>query len=499
MSERAIDARSSGPASSAASPAKLADGDERVAGRDERAEGRSAGDKSHITRRSLAAADTLALLAAMAFAELAVAAGDQAAKDFALTILVLPLWVALFKIYGLYDRDDKRVTHSTVDDLPKLFHALVVGSLGVWAYSKLVCPDPLGLEQGVVFFSTALFLIVAARTAVRTIVIPRYAREQVAFIGTGPLGDILLRKIRRHPEYGLDPVGYLAHANGPALEGSPYLGDPATDLNLVCQRRNVHRVVVLPTNVGMAHADLVRLCTELNLKVSVVPNLVEVLGSAVEMDDLEGVSVLGISPPELSRSSQALKRAMDLILASCAVFIAAPLMVGAAVAIRITSAGPILFSQERIGRGGRRFRILKFRTMVPDAETREAELRAQSRHPAWLLLDDDPRVTRVGKALRRTSIDELPQLLNVLKGDMSLVGPRPMSPIVDKEIQGWGRKRLDLTPGITGLWQALGRTTIPFEEMINLDYLYVTNWSLWADLRLLLRTARVILSRRGAN
>jgi lipopolysaccharide/colanic/teichoic acid biosynthesis glycosyltransferase len=137
--------------------------------------------------------------------------------------------------------------------------------------------------------------------------------------------------------------------------------------------------------------------------------------------------------------------------------------------------------------------------MVQDAEEKAKDLLALSSHPAWLMLDNDPRVTRVGRVLRRTSLDEFPQLLNVLRGDMSLVGPRPLTPEDDQHISGWGRRRLDLTPGITGLWQVLGRTTIPFEEMVKLDYLYVTNWSLWQDIRLLIHTLPAVVRQRGAN
>jgi len=179
--------------------------------------------------------------------------------------------------------------------------------------------------------------------------------------------------------------------------------------------------------------------------------------------------------------------------------LAAPVMLAVAVAVKRDSAGPILFRHKRVGRGGRPLRVPKFRTMVVDAEALRAPLLARSRDPHWLLLDDDPRVTRLGRVLRRTSLDELPQLWSVLKGDMSLVGPRPLVEDEDRQITGWGRGRLDLTPGLTGLWQVLGRTSIPFEEMVKLDYVYVTNWSLWGDVMLLLRTLPVLLTKRGAN
>jgi lipopolysaccharide/colanic/teichoic acid biosynthesis glycosyltransferase len=175
------------------------------------------------------------------------------------------------------------------------------------------------------------------------------------------------------------------------------------------------------------------------------------------------------------------------------------IFIGIAIAIKLDSRGPVFFRQDRVGRRGRSFTLLKFRTMVPDAEQKAEGLWEQSDDPNWLKLDNDPRVTRVGRFLRHTSLDELPQLLNVLRGDMSLVGPRPLIPLEDEQITGWSRTRLELAPGITGLWQVLGRTSIPFEEMIKLDCLYVTNWSMWMDLKLILRTVPAVVLRRGAN
>jgi lipopolysaccharide/colanic/teichoic acid biosynthesis glycosyltransferase len=201
----------------------------------------------------------------------------------------------------------------------------------------------------------------------------------------------------------------------------------------------------------------------------------------------------------LSRSSRGVKRAMDIAGALVLLALAAPVMLVVAGLLKLESEGPVLFRHERVGRGGRRFRIAKFRTMVEGAEAMAEGLRGRSRDPDWLLLDRDPRVTRLGRLLRVSSLDELPQLWNVLKGDMSLVGPRPLVPAEDEQVTGWRRGRLDLTPGLTGLWQVLGRTSLPFEEMVKLDYVYVTNWSAGRDLQLLLRTIPVLLSRRGAN
>jgi lipopolysaccharide/colanic/teichoic acid biosynthesis glycosyltransferase len=223
------------------------------------------------------------------------------------------------------------------------------------------------------------------------------------------------------------------------------------------------------------------------------------MGSAVEIDDVEGITLLGLNPPWLPRSSRVVKRMMDLLIASVMLIVLSPLLIILAIAVKLDSRGPVFFTQERVGKGGRRLRVIKFRTMTADAEHRRAELLAQSTDPNWLKLDHDPRITRLGRPMRLLSLDEIPQLWNVLRGEMSMVGPRPLIPSEDELVKGWLRGRLDLTPGLTGYWQVLGRTRIPFEEMVKLDYLYVTTWSLWQDIRLMLRTLPVVLGRHGAN
>jgi exopolysaccharide biosynthesis polyprenyl glycosylphosphotransferase len=245
--------------------------------------------------------------------------------------------------------------------------------------------------------------------------------------------------------------------------------------------------------------EVLRRCRELRVKVSVLPQLFDVMGPSVEIDDIEGVTMLGIAPPVFPRSSRFLKRTMDVVGALAALVAVAPLLAVIAIAIRLDSPGPVLFRQQRIGRRGKPFALVKFRTMVADAEERRAALLAESSDPHWLHLEHDPRITRLGRLLRLSSLDEVPQLWNVLRGEMSLVGPRPILESEDRQLDGWRRSRVDLTPGLTGLWQVLGRTRIPFEEMVKLDYLYVTNWSLWTDVRLILRTVPAVLHRRGAN
>jgi len=326
----------------------------------------------------------------------------------------------------------------------------------------------------------------------------------VLIIGDEPMARLLIRKIRAHPEYGLEPIGYVAVAGQrrESKEHADHQADTAlaAQVEQVCFELGAERVLAAAPAISHAElAELIRRMRTLKVRVSVVPDFVDVLGPSVEIDDIEGITVLGINPPALSRSSRILKRAMDLVIAAPVLLVLSPALAAIAIAVRLGSPGPALYSQMRVGRDGSLFRLYKFRTMVVDADERAGELIASSAHPAWLLLDHDPRITRVGDFLRRTSLDELPQLYNVLRGDMSLVGPRPMITSVHEQLSGWDLRRLDLTPGMTGLWQVLGRTSIPFEEMVKLDYLYTTNWSLWQDVRLLIRTLPAVLRQRGAN
>jgi exopolysaccharide biosynthesis polyprenyl glycosylphosphotransferase len=392
----------------------------------------------------------------------------------------------LFKAYGLYDRDVKRISHASLDDVPWLFHAMLVGSLLLFAYSKATPPGSMAVSSLALFAATGAVAVVALRALARRVARHALGPERVLLVGEGDPIAVLARKICTHPEYGLDVVDIISRSG-------LGLGD-------VVSRRGVERVVVSHHDLREDELlDFLHRCRTLGVKVNVLPRPFDAIGPSVEIDDVEGVTVLGINPPVLPRSSRLLKRAMDVAGAVAGLLLTAPLLVAIGAAIKLDSPGPVLFQQRRIGQGGREFRLVKFRTMVADAEQRHEGLLSQSRDPGWLMLDNDPRVTRVGRVLRDWSVDELPQLWNVLKGEMSLVGPRPLIESEDRQLLGWRRSRVDLTPGLTGLWQVLGRTRIPFEEMVKLDYLYVTNWSLWTDVRLILRTFPSVLRRTGVN
>jgi exopolysaccharide biosynthesis polyprenyl glycosylphosphotransferase len=240
-----------------------------------------------------------------------------------------------------------------------------------------------------------------------------------------------------------------------------------------------------------------RAAKALGARVSVVPRLFEVVGSSAAFDHVEGTTLLGLRRYGLSRSSWRLKRTVDLVVATLALTVLSPLLLAVAIAIKLDDGGPILFRQRRIGQAGREFEMLKFRTMSEDAEQRRTELEALNEAEGLFKIADDPRITRVGKFLRRTSLDEILQLVNVVRGEMSLVGPRPLVPDDDERVRGWERRRLNVPPGMTGHWQILGSSRIPLGEMVKIDYLYGANWSLWRDIKILLRTVPYVLARRG--
>jgi exopolysaccharide biosynthesis polyprenyl glycosylphosphotransferase len=451
-------------------------------------------------RRLLAGADVLAVAAGLQLMAY-LPARAHPGRIFLWGLLTLPAWLLLFKSYGLYDRDVRRMNHSTVDDVPWIFHSLVVGCVLMWLYYSLLPSNGVVFRQLAAFGLLAASLMLVLRLVVRNFAIRHLGGERVALVGDATELGLLARKLKSHPEYGAVPLGFVAVNADSATADLPLLGTLASgDLTDTIREHRIERVVVSHREVDEETLlRLIRNCRELGVKVSVLPGVFDAIGSGVEVDDVEGVTVLGMNPPVLSRSSRVLKRSMDLVGSLVLLLLTAPIQLGVAVAIKLEDGGPVLFRQRRVGRWDRQFHVIKFRTMCVDAEAKRAALLALSKDPGWLLLDEDPRITRVGRFLRMTSLDELPQVWNVLRGEMSLVGPRPLMEEDASQLTGWGRSRLDLKPGLTGLWQVLGRTSIPFEEMVKLDYLYVTNWSLWNDIRLLLRTFPVVFARRGAN
>jgi exopolysaccharide biosynthesis polyprenyl glycosylphosphotransferase len=277
----------------------------------------------------------------------------------------------------------------------------------------------------------------------------------------------------------------------------------AQDLTRLVRDLAVDRVAIAFSNEPHERTlEVIRSAQESDIEIDIVPRMFEVLGTSAELHTIEGIPLVGLRSPQLSGSSRLLKRSFDVLVATLGLVLLAPLFIVVAVLVKLDSRGPVFFRQVRMGAGSRTFRIFKFRTMIRDAESKKPSVAHLNMHsaddPRMFKAPEDPRVTRVGAVLRRWRIDEIPQLFNVLSGEMSVVGPRPLILDEDQHVANWARRRLDLKPGMTGLWQVLGASDIPFEEMTKLDYLYVTNWSLREDLRLTMLTLPALFRSRSA-
>ena len=453
-----------------------------------------------IFRRLLAVADLAS--AAGAVAVVAVLAGHSI--PFA-SLVTIPLIVILAKLSGRYDYDDVVLRKSTLEEAPALLGLAAAYALA-WSlltYFAGVHRD-LGGAGVVVLWGTTSLLLLLLRSMARTLAQSSAPPERVLIIGDSVARNRLAQSLACDPGAHIEVVGYLPLEDERRVNA--FRGDPERrrrrllfdDLQNVVREFDVHRVFLIPTTADSeTMLDAVSRTTAVGVKVSIVPRLLEVVGSAVEFDTVGGVTVLGVRRPGLSRSSRALKRAMDLVGSSVGLLLIAPLGLSVAAAIKIDTPGPVFFRQRRVGRDGRIFGMYKFRSMIDGAEAQRAALEALNETHGMFKLAADPRVTRVGRFLRRTSLDELPQLINVLLGDMSLVGPRPLVVDEDRLVEGRHRDRLQLPPGMTGPWQVLGPTRPPLSEMVKTDYLYATNWSLWTDTKILLRTFAHVLSQRG--
>jgi exopolysaccharide biosynthesis polyprenyl glycosylphosphotransferase len=452
-----------------------------------------------VFRRLLALADLGAALGAIAVVSMAAGHGIPLTS-----LATIPLIVILAKLFGRYDYDELVLRKSTLEEAPALLglaaaYALSWSLLAYIAGSKL----DLGGAGVVVLWGSAAFLLIVLRSLARILGQRSAPVERVLIIGDSVARKRLAQSLACDPGAHIEVVGYLPlederrvnASQGPDRRRRRLSFD---DLENVVLELDVHRVFLLPTTADSeTMLDAVGRTTAIGVKVSIVPRLLEVVGSAVEFDTIGGVTVLGVRRPGLSRSSRVVKRSMDLVGAGFGVLVLLPLGGLVAIAIKLTTPGPVFFRQRRVGHEGRTFRMYKFRSMIDGAEAQRAALEALNETHGVFKLSSDPRVTRIGRFLRRSSLDELPQLINVLLGDMSLVGPRPLVVDEDRLVEGRHRDRLQLPPGMTGPWQVLGPTRPPLSEMVKTDYLYATNWSLWTDVKILLRTFAHVVSQRG--
>ena len=428
------------------------------------------------------------------------AAGISGVAALALWVTVLASY-AVSSLYATVQHPDRDV----LSEAHRVAVAIIVAA-AVWTFISTIALDQ--VIDGKVSLLLAGWAVVGGVTTLmsRRAIRRRAALadpDRVLIVGAGHMAQDLARRIAVTP--GMDVAGFVDNDPMPI---DPSLGpipvfDDSTDLGGAIESTEATRLVVAFSRRSADQVlESLRNSRFGGIPVSVVPRYFEITPSHAKLSEIDGIPLLDLHSARLSRGARATKRGLDIVLAGGALLVLSPLMIGVAIAVKATSRGPIFFGQLRTGRDGRPFRMWKFRTMIKDAEAYRMDLaHLNDMHESGPLfkIRNDPRITSVGGFLRRYSIDELPQLWNVVTGSMSLVGPRPFVVHESDLMEGWSRRRLDLVPGITGLWQVRGRNEVPYEEMIRLDYLYVTNWSVWWDLRLMLQTIPRVLTGRGAS
>jgi exopolysaccharide biosynthesis polyprenyl glycosylphosphotransferase len=439
-----------------------------------------------LRRRLLASADVVAMTAAL----LGVVSGFAIGLGALTALASIPVVLVAFRLAGLYNRDELRLHHSTLDEAPALLQLTALFGFMAMIISATFSSDSLTAAQMGALWIVGFLAVLGGRVVARSVARRMTPGERCLIVGEARRADRIRERIASSWARAT-VVDCLAGDDIIKTDGG------LSVIQGIVRDLGIDRIIIAPNGSRTDDAsELIRIAKGLGVRVSVVPETLEVVGSAVALDELEGMAMLGLPRLGLCRSSEQLKRLLDLVATAVGLVLVAPVIAAIAVAIRIDSKGPTFFLQTRIGRHGKPFRIVKFRSMVMDAEAQKDQLRARSMAgPGLFKVKNDPRVTRLGRFLRASSLDELPQLFNVLRGDMTLVGPRPLVPDEDVQVLGLDRSRLLLTPGLTGPWQLMG-ARVPLQEMVEIDYFYASSWSLWLDLKILLRTLRHVV-RRG--
>lgn len=358
-----------------------------------------------------------------------------------------------------------------------------------------------------VYAGILILVLLGSLRLVRRLILGRLRQagqgvDRLLIIGAGEVGRAVMRNIIAQPELGYQVVGFLD--DDPAkssIDIGPIKALGAVEnLPQVIQTLDIAQVIItLPWQYHRKTVRLVLEAEEAGVRARVVPDLFQLSLGGVDVETINGIPLISIKQTALTGWNLAIKRILDLSFALAFMLVTAPVWLIIAVAIKLDSPGPVFFKQERAGKGGKPFQVYKFRSMVVGAEAEQAKLAAQNEATGPLFkMRDDPRRTRVGRFIRQTSLDELPQFINVIRGEMSVVGPRPALFSEVAQYQEWQRKRLDIQPGITGLWQVSGRSDLTFDEMVMLDIYYGENWSLGADIRIMLRTIPQFLFGDGA-
>jgi exopolysaccharide biosynthesis polyprenyl glycosylphosphotransferase len=415
-------------------------------------------------------------------------------------VVVAIIWAIAFLVLSIYEAREQRA----VDEAQAVFVAttlatLTLASLLFFTYrevSRLLIVN---------FYVIDLILLVGYRLALRAVLrfagLPPYGRRRVLILGAGEGGHDVSRMIGSHGWAGLQPVGFLDDALEPEtiVEGLPVLGRIDQVRQCVAANKIDEVIITLPLQAYDRFFGLLDLLLALPARVRIVPDHIKNTLFRARLEEFAGVPMITLRKPSLAPFERAIKRTFDLVVGTLSFVLALPLAAVIAMAIRFDSPGPVIFRQQRVGEGGKLFWMYKFRSMVRDAEQRQPDhLRVLDDGAILHKHAEDPRVTRVGRFIRRTSLDELPQLLNVLKGDMSIVGPRPEMPFLVERYEPWQWQRFSVPQGMTGWWQVNGRSDKPMHLHTEDDLYYIQNYSLLLDIQILWRTAAAVIKRQGA-
>jgi exopolysaccharide biosynthesis polyprenyl glycosylphosphotransferase len=470
--------------------------------------------RGRVVPRALVAADLIGLSVAYLLATHRWGGNGTlgSTRELILFVVSLPCWALVAKLHGLYHRDEERADHCTTDDIVGVFHLVTIGAWLLLVVSRLKGWNGPGIFSLTAFWLLAVCILPVTRAAARRICRRSRAYQQnTVIVGAGDIGQLICRKLVKHPEYGANVVGFVDRApkdRRPDLpEHLSILGGPER-LREIIERLDVERIVIAFSNERASELlALLRQLRPLGVQVDLVPWLFELIGPRVSVHAVEGLPLIGLPPRRRASASRMLKRAIDIVLSAIGLLVLSPLMLYIGFRIRRDSPGPVLFRQTRLGIGMKQFTALKFRTMKTDTDPgahrdyirRSMSIRAGAEGNGLYKLDRSDAVTSVGRWLRKTSLDELPQLINVLKGDMSLVGPRPCIPYEAENFEPHHLERFMMPQGITGLWQVTARANSTYLEALDLDVAYVRDWSLALDLRLILRTPLQMLRQRAST
>ena len=482
------------------------------------------GDVRGQTLRSvLLAADLVGVLSAALIVQIAY--GVLSGVSAIAIIVCVPLWALIASPLGLYRLPERRLNHSIADEVGRTLLVATAWSWLLLLTLDLTSSGPVEIGRLVVLWLISTTTVLSGRALARHLVVSRdWYRQRVLVLGAERDVARVVRRISRHPEYGLEVAGVAKldpMPRGSRTRHDPDLAaqrvaaeatgsSPAPAANLLgrvdrlVDELGAHRVIMATAPTDMEERSaLVRGLIGNRIAVDLVSAQPDGWSSTSVLHYVEGLPILTVSPVRPQRVAYSAKRAIDIVFAAAALLVLSPLLACCAIRIKLDSPGPVLFRQKRIGRDGWAFGMLKFRTMVADADQRKPEIdelnmHSNGQHGRMFKVPRDPRITRVGAGLRRWSIDELPQLFNVLSGQMSLVGPRPLIPAEARAVSDHYSERERLRPGITGPWQVHGRSDIGFDDMVRLDYSYAMNWSLAEDARILIRTVGAVAAGRGA-